>query len=37
MLAVDDGIDAFASVLKSAWYCMNTSAQPCCLCKVDFY
>ena len=30
-------VEPYASVLKSVWYRMNHSTQPCCLRKIYFY
>lgn len=35
--ALGDDVESYASVLKSVWYRMNYSTQPCCLNKVYFF
>ena len=35
--ALDKEVELYASVLKSVWYRMNYSTQPCCLRKIYFF
>ncbi len=35
--ALGNNVEAYASVLKSVWYRMNYSTQPCCLRKIYFF